>query len=670
MPMNPNFLCCIGAELKNSTQQTTRMSQVYLYRAFEDQTLNDMLQSGFFDAAMGIIRKDDLLLLYSPNEASAKYTYARVSNVDRDGVEIESISIDAKNIIVDTDGFSVLDGGNLQEIIAQIDSLLPSDVSSLNKLIAESRLQSEITRRAVIKDSNVVQEMQSGLKTPSVEVDNSLTVNGSAEFDNAPTTNDTTTYQNATTDSLVRKEQVDEVIQDIKTSSLTFIGYVSATEPSSATYAFNTGDLWLNSATMPTTFPFPQANIKEWNGSAWVAHSQDYTPANFDFFRNVNNNEGYYWFGGEWVVMSTDMSTTYFQLNAVSGKWEIKSNVNLPGAPTTTTPSTDDNSTKIATTAFVKNALDEKGSGAGRNIGDTFMTKRTDTSLAGAVECDGATYNTTDFTGDGSIGELLEAGKLDYVSLSAYSTAISTKGWCDKIGWDGAGNTAFRVPTLNAHIVQTNNIPVVGNGIVLGVTDGTTYYGLLTSKNTVEHISGAPNLYGKNIGTQATDNLVGTGVPGIGITTDPTKSGIIADTTDTAQLRVMIQIADGATDEALETCTSVLADVADLKDMSNVTATGKATAVGWGIPDYTAGISFVSGYAIPKSGIIVCYTNVGSYRKLKLKINGITVYNEVPDVSGTNQRYYTPSFIVGSGDIITFEENITNGTFYPFKGVN
>ena len=65
--------------------------------------------------------------------------------------------------------------------------------------------------------------------------------------------------------------------------------------------------------------------------------------------------------------------------------------------------------------------------------------------------------------------------------------------------------------------------------MTLGVTDGTTYYGLLTSKTTVEHISGAPNLYGKNIGTQATNNLVGTGVPGIGITTDPTKSGMIVE---------------------------------------------------------------------------------------------------------------------------------------------
>lgn len=202
------------------------------------------------------------------------------------------------------------------------------------------------------------------------------------------------------------------------------------------------------------------------------------------------------------------------------------------------------------------------GSGSGRSIGDTFMTKRTDTSLAGAVECDGATYNTTDFTGDGSIGELLESGKLDYVSLSAYSTAISTKGWCDKIGWDGTGNTQFRVPTLNAHIVQTNNIPVVGNGMTLGLTNGTDNAGTVWASGAA--LDTKKTQYGQPVSTTAQSSSSGiTGV--IGITTDSSKSGIIADTSDTAQLRVMIQLATGATDQALETCTSVLADVATLK---------------------------------------------------------------------------------------------------------
>lgn len=122
--MNLNFLCCIGAELKNSVQQTTRMTQVYLYRAFEEETIADMLATGFFNDALGIIRQDDLLLLYSPNETVAKWTYARVSNVDRDGVVIKQIGINATAIAVDTTGYSNLSGDNLQEIMNNLDTLL------------------------------------------------------------------------------------------------------------------------------------------------------------------------------------------------------------------------------------------------------------------------------------------------------------------------------------------------------------------------------------------------------------------------------------------------------------------------------------------------------------------------------------------------------------------
>ena len=369
------------------------MNQVYLYKVPTDDTIEEVFTQDYFQAVATTVLQDDILYIYEP---TTQVLYTCRFNKQNGHITAEQM---ANNIPALTPN---------KILISDEDGKITAGNLSLEDI--------------VVKISTETQVMQGGLQTPELETD-TLTVDGAATFEEAPTTNDTTTYQNATTDSLIRKEQVDEVVQDIKTSSLTFIGYVSATEPSSATYAFNTGDLWLNSATMPTTFPFPHANIKEWNGSAWVAHSQDYTPANFDFFRNINDNEGYYWFGGEWVVMSTDMSTTYFQLNPISGKWEIKSNVNLPGAPTTTTPSTDDNSTKIATTAFVKNALDEKGSGSGRNIGDIFFTMRNDNELNGAVECNGATYNTTDFTGAQSIGALLVAGKIPYVSLADYATA-------------------------------------------------------------------------------------------------------------------------------------------------------------------------------------------------------------------------------------------------------
>ena len=139
---------------------------------------------------------------------------------------------------------------------------------------------------------------------------------------------------------------------EIETTSLTFKGYVATSAPSSSTYALVTGNIWINAATMPTSFPVAASSIKQWDGSAWVNYGSTYTPADFDFFRNINDNEGYYWFGGLWTVMSTDMSTTYFTLNQSTGKWEIKSSVNLPGSPTTTTPDAADQSTKIATTQF------------------------------------------------------------------------------------------------------------------------------------------------------------------------------------------------------------------------------------------------------------------------------------------------------------------------------
>lgn len=295
-------------------------------------------------------------------------------------------------------------------------------------------------------------------------------------------------------------------------------------------------------------------------------------------------------------------------------------------------------------------------SGSARNIGDTFMTKRTDTELAGAVECDGATYNTTDFTGNGSIGELLEAGKLDYISLSAYSTAIAQTGWCDKIGWDGTGNTQFRVPTLNARIVQTNNIPVVGNG------SRTNLYN--TTGATSDHrmaLTSSGVLYLENVaGSQ------------LGFTTDPTKSGIIADTSDTAQLRVMIQIANGATDQALETCTGVLADVSGLKDMSNITATGKETVVSWGMPDYTAGISRNSDveYTAESNGFLCLI--IGSQQNTSfLNINNVSIKVSDATIGGT--FYHTALFPVAKGDIYQLRKfNNTSSitfTFYPCRTI-
>ena len=123
-------------------------------------------------------------------------------------------------------------------------------------------------------------------------------------------------------------------LMEVKTSSITFIGYVSTTEPSSSALTLNHGNLWYNSATMPTTFPIDKTELKQWNGSAWQDATEDYNPDDLDAWKDLVDGETYVYFAGEWQDYAPQLSPNYFYLDTITGKWEIKSDVNLPGYPT------------------------------------------------------------------------------------------------------------------------------------------------------------------------------------------------------------------------------------------------------------------------------------------------------------------------------------------------
>lgn len=123
-------------------------------------------------------------------------------------------------------------------------------------------------------------------------------------------------------------------LMEVKTSSITFIGYVSTTEPSSSALTLNHGNLWYNSATMPTTFPISASDLKVWDGSAWQDATEDYNPDDLDAWKDLVDGETYVYFAGEWQDYAPQLSPNYFYLDTITGKWEIKSDVNLPGYPT------------------------------------------------------------------------------------------------------------------------------------------------------------------------------------------------------------------------------------------------------------------------------------------------------------------------------------------------
>ena len=202
------------------------------------------------------------------------------------------------------------------------------------------------------------------------------------------------------------------------------------------------------------------------------------------------------------------------------------------------------------------------GSGSGRNIGDIFYTARTDTALAGAVECNGGTYNTTDYDGDGSIGELLEAGKLPYVSLTDYATQITNNGVCGVFGWDGTGTTTFRVPTLQDVFVECGQASQLGNYIPAGLPNisGIVGGGIYAPS------SGCGYKVDSSVPYEA-GSYRASGGNKVGI--DASLSSSIYGNSDTVQpkaikYRAMVQLFNSTTDEAVATVGTVVAQVGAL----------------------------------------------------------------------------------------------------------
>jgi hypothetical protein len=215
-----------------------------------------------------------------------------------------------------------------------------------------------------------------------------------------------------------------------------------------------------------------------------------------------------------------------------------------------------------------------------RNIGDIFYTARTDTNLAGAVECNGGQYTSANFTGTDSVPALLAAGKLPYISITEFNQCVATNGSCRCFGWDGADATFFKVPKLNDVYIEAGTAANAGEFIsetlpnhqhYVFVTDGTT------------SSDGASNLTADTFASKYT-NTGGYGSAVIGAVTSPTgwagqSSGVFTGNVyqnaakvrpDSVRYRAMVQIANGASDEALATCTQVLNNLSSKMDASAI----------------------------------------------------------------------------------------------------
>lgn len=239
------------------------------------------------------------------------------------------------------------------------------------------------------------------------------------------------------------------------------------------------------------------------------------------------------------------------------------------------------------------------GGGAGRNIGDIFFTARTDTSLNGAVEANGGQYNTTDFVGSESIGNILSAGKVPYMTIADFDTAVANNGECTSFGWDGG--TVFKVPKINGRRLIRRQLPTADNNYTWYnlYSDGYVEQGgIVDAKQTpivfpieMSDTNYAYSLSAQSFGASNYDPCISNVFPDTLATTGFTiinqnhssveyarvtswqVNGYAAESEyndkSTWQydryMRPMVQLANGVTSEAVIVAGNVLADISDIR---------------------------------------------------------------------------------------------------------
>lgn len=107
-----------------------------------------------------------------------------------------------------------------------------------------------------------------------------------------------------------------------------------------------------------------------------------------------------------------------------------------------------------------------------------------------------------------------------------WQNEVSATGFCGKYV---VSTDTIRLPKFPEYLIAglANTVPVIGNGLTLGLTNGQVNVGLVSQHtNGQGYVASYTNIYGQPVGTGAS-TIAGSTIS-LGVTTDPTKSGIVA----------------------------------------------------------------------------------------------------------------------------------------------
>lgn len=235
------------------------------------------------------------------------------------------------------------------------------------------------------------------------------------------------------------------------------------------------------------------------------------------------------------------------------------------------------------------------------------------------------------------------------------SVKMSTEAYTDTDFVINTTDTTFRLP-IKVKLASGNR--VAGNNMTLGLTNGVNNFGVFqyASGNIDNTVIGDQSLYGKNVGTASVGNMNTNKSTGIGVTTDPTKSGI---ETSSSGLKLYFYVGETIQDANVIAASQVLTKVAN--GIDRTVATDRETVVGWGMPDYSARIQISSfPYTVTFKGWLIGQTS---------QVTENFIYVNDCAVGHAYNNYSQVQVPVDVGDVIT----ITGSAYihiYPMKGVN
>ena len=245
------------------------------------------------------------------------------------------------------------------------------------------------------------------------------------------------------------------------------------------------------------------------------------------------------------------------------------------------------------------------------------------------------------------------------------SVKLTTETFTD---YDFVLNTAEETFRLPVKVKLASGKAVAGNGLGLGLTDGTNNYGIGQSDSSGKQaLYGRTGFYGNNAGATGFNTGIypTLNVP-LGITTDPTKSGI--ETSDNG-LYLYFYVGETVQNANLINAGRIEEKLVDKVDTnaSNFTADGKSLISGWGMPsskfiDLTLGASG-STYTAPANGWYVLNkvsNGVGQY----IVLAGFGISSQA--ISALSAQGLVCTLPVKKGDVCTVTYN-TGGATQAFR---